>query len=593
MLKWIAFLLTIVMAVMLTYALIVTAAPPLDPALKGGSNQTPLGPDTHPAAQLARVGADSGAGQGAHGAQDPGGRSAVVGAYQPTANGAAGSKSVVVEATEPRNREPLPGIDVWLLDRDSRPALEWQVAFESESARLAYIREHGSSYRTDEQGLAILPRVESGAVLAEGRGHRGELTWIGPVAEHVKLSMRALIELQVLVKDDQGRTVSSVPVAIILDDGGSGRPLMVRPTNTVGIASFTHVRNILQTRNDGRSYALILSFPQSNPVRLRIEADNLPSEVLEFRMPPAAALNVVVHDADGEQLKERMGIALGKTGIMSTTGRSKFQVASMQRTQNGRTRFPWVEVGLAVEVQLSGLPNLSEKIFDVSGPPVANEEHTAILVWDSLRPTLTGRAVGPDGRPLSGRRGRLQFIVNGSTLSGPSVSCNAAGEFRISMDSPWELGSERIGRISMGLMKGLYPMEAELDLSFDVPSGDTDLGDVHFASVPLLVTGRVIDSSGQPIAGARVTAQAALSEGGGTGVSAIRGGQVSTETDGTFQIFGLTEATTLRLLAQRRGYTLGEFKGVKVGSLGLEMRLLPGPDKGDFEQEEGDRGKFK
>lgn len=592
MLKWIALLLTVVMAMVLTYALIGGATRDLDPALEGGSIQVPLGPDSSSAANLAG-GADSGSSQGVRGVQDPGGRSAVVGAYLPTAQSSGGSASVTVEARRPSNDQPLEGIDVWLLDRDTRPAPEWQRAFENEATRLAYMRSHGTSYRTDDKGLAILPRVESGAVLAEGLSHRGELTWIGPVAEQVKLPMRALVELRVLVTDDQGQTVPSVPVAIVVDEGEAPRPLMVRPTNMVGVASFTRVNNILQARTDGRSYAVSLSFPQSNPVRLLLQADNLPTEVLELRMPPSAALNIVVHDAAGNPMKERMGIAMGTELKLSDLGRSSFKVTTMQRTQNGQTRFAWVEVGHPIQIQLSGLPDLSDKVFDVTVPPVAGGEHTQVLVWDSLRPTLTGRAVGPDGKPLAGRRGRLQFVVDGSTFPGPSLTCNDAGEFRASMDTPWKLGSERMGRFTLGSTGGQDPVEVELDLSFDVPSGDTDLGDVHFFGVPLLLAGRVIDSAGRPVAGAQLTVQAPLPSAGANGWQAIRGGRVTTETDGTFVIYGLTDAASLRLLAQRRGFAMLEMKAVAVGSQGLELRLLPGAIKDGDAEDGGDRGKLK
>ncbi|MFT7679543.1 MAG: hypothetical protein ACI8QC_003546, partial [Planctomycetota bacterium] len=503
------------------------------------------------------------------------------------------STHVTIETRQPGNEEPLRGIDVWLLDRDTRPAAEWQVAFDAEGTRLDYIRQHGTSFQTNDEGLAVLPRVDSGAVLAEGSGHRGELTWIGPVADEVKIPMRAVVELQVLVLDAEGRFVSSVPVAILLDDGDSPRSLMVRPSNTMGVAAFTHVRNVLQPRTDGRPYAVTLGFPQKNPVRIRLDPENLPTEVIELRMPPAAALNIVVHDGEGQPRVQRMGIAMGETSVQPSTGHELFKAITMQRTQNGRTRFAWVEVGLEVKVQLSGLPDLSDKTFEVTGPPVAGEEHTQVLVWDSLRPTLTGRAVGPDGKPLSGRRGRLQLIVDGSIRSGPSMACNEAGEFRISMGTPWVLGSERIGRMVMGPVDGMNPAEAELDLSFDVPAGDTDLGDVFFSGVPLLASGRIIDTLGQPVGGARVTAQSALNEGPMGGWQAIRGGQVSTEPDGTFQIFGLTEANTLRIMAQRRSYAMAEIKSVKVGSMGLELRLLPGEDKGDDGSEDGDRSKSK
>lgn len=469
---------------------------------------------------------------------------------------------LVIETLHPGTDQPLVDLDVWLLDRNSRPAVEWQLAFQVEEQRLAYLRAHGVRHTTDEKGRITVERLSSGALLAEGQGQRGEFAWAGPVQGPVKVPMRPVVDLRVRVVDGDGTLVAGAPVAIIDDVLKRPRQRAMRPTTANGEASFTYLAQSLAKGADGVGYAVILNFPQSNQRRVSLDPKNLPTEPIELVMPPAAPMKIVLVDAAGEPVKGASTIALGVSGLgrngQPSKNRAGFEVQVQQRTTSGSTRFPWVEVGSAFEILVTGAGTRADQVFAVTGPPAAGELYTLELVWDAQLPSLVGRAVGPDGAPLRSRHGRLRLSENRAQRQSSAFLCDEEGRFKLRIDETWTPGSERMGLLSMTQTDERGPLEAELDLSFDVPPGETDLGNVVFEGIPLLASGQVLDADGEPMAGAHAVAQYRKSGSDEGSWQNVEGAADTTGPDGWFTIYGEPLAKTLRISVRRRGFEGGQ-----------------------------------
>lgn len=206
------------------------------------------------------------------------------------------------------------------------------------------------------------------------------------------------------------------------------------------------------------------------------------------------------------------------------------------------------------------------------------------LVWGTQHPTVTGRAIGPDGQPLAGRSGRVELWQNHRRISSKNFRCDPDGLFTIIIEAPWESGSVRLARLLLGKTGNTGPLDAELELSYAIAPGGKDVGAVMFAGQPLLAAGWVVDQAGQPIASANVTAQYRKTGGKEEAWASIKGASANTDKDGHFRIYGASTAGLLSLAVHRRGGQSERFE-FQSGASGLRVPFIRG-DEGQVPEEE-------
>jgi len=112
-----------------------------------------------------------------------------------------------------------------------------------------------------------------------------------------------------------------------------------------------------------------------------------------------------------------------------------------------------------------------------------------------------------------------------------------------------------------------------LDLGRPLPDGLNDLGDVVIARGARLAAGRVEDSSGAPVAGARVAVQVPHEWAGDMPWFELRD-ELGTGADaqGAFEVRGPADSAMVRLTASAQGYA-GEPAEIQVGATGVVLRL--------------------
>ncbi len=576
MLKWIALLVLVVGSLVLVLNVGGIGAGPDTLVGEGGTEGT-----VDSSSDAVFVGS-SGLDGGVAASELGGTRSAIQGDLDQASEGGTRTKVLTISVRDAGGKAPMGEVDVWLLDRGGRPATEWQEAFRSASKRAEYVREHGTVYRTDSLGEVQVPRASSGAVLAQGSGHQGEADWVGPVSGPIVVRMRPVIDLRVRVLDFRGMPAASVPVAVFTRAGNSVRALTKRVTMGNGEAAFPALAAQLEAAGAEAAFHVALDLPVASPEELPIVAGALPDRVLELNLPPAAPMQIHVLNGEGERHSTAMTLSMGRSVPGNAPGSLRFQLAKRHVLKNGQLTLNWVEVGLPMEIQLSGGGELADQVFRVEGPPVADQLHQVDVVWDARHRLLTGRCIGPDGGAIALAAGSLKVIVGGEASKSLGFTADSQGRFRLRVQEPWqrwEPGTSRIASFWIPQSAVGQPVVASHDLAYVVSPGENDLGDILFEGKPFVLSGVVYGVEGNPLPSVVVNMERDASGGGDW--EPIPGLGDQTEVDGDFILYGDVAAAPLRLVARRKGYLPTYLEGVTVGSqdISLTVHIDPNADQ--------------
>lgn len=576
MLKWIALL------VLVSTALILV----LNLGGVGGGPTTLEGQGGAGAAQESSgdplLDGSSGPDGGAAASAGGGTRSAIQGEPDLAIGDGSRTETLTIEVRDAGGKASMGEVDIWLLDRNDRPATEWQPAFRSADERAAYVREHGTAYRTDSLGEVQVPRVSSGAVLAQGAGHQGEADWMGPVAGPIVVRMRPIIDLRVRVLDFRGAPAASVPVAVFTRAGDSVRALTKRTTMGNGEAAFPALAAQLQAAGTGASFHVALDLPVASPEQLPLVAGALPDGVLELNLPPAAPMQINVLNGDGMRHTTAMTLSMGRSVPGDAPGSLRFKLTKRHVIRNGQLTLNWVEVGLPMEIQLSGGGDMADQVVRIEGPPVADQLHQVEVLWDARHRLLTGRCIGPDGSPIAMAAGSLKVTSNGEVTKSLGFTCNGQGRFRLRVEDPWQLwepGASRVASLWIPQPALGQPVVATHDLGFVVAAGENDLGDIVFEAEPFALSGMAYDVDGNPLPAVLVTLEHDANGDGDW--QPLPGLADQTGIDGRFALYGAAGAGPLRLAAGRKGYLSTSLEGVTIGSedLSLTVHVDPNADQ--------------
>ena len=151
---------------------------------------------------------------------------------------------------------------------------------------------------------------------------------------------------------------------------------------------------------------------------------------------------------------------------------------------------------------------------------------------------------------------------------------DAQGRFRIQMEK--REGPPAKGTLTLSIpQKGL---EARAALTFPLPPGVTNLGDLTLVPLPFLAEGKVVDPSGKPLAGAAVRAYPANRVYGPHDPSFLAINRMPSVTDahGRFRLRGKAKTGKIRLKAARKGWIQKEPVLVPRGSKGVTLVLHKG-----------------
>lgn len=519
-------------------------------------------------------------------------------------------------AVDPRTKRPVEGMNVFLLDRSQGLLTEWQNRQADPRSLRQLMVESGRMAVTDADGIAYFQRILNGAVLAEGQGYRGTVDWIGPVESPLRIDLMPQTELEVYVVNDEDEAVPNVPVWIGPTEGSRWLGMIKRATGQDGLAKFDRVSAFANRAAKENPLGAFPGFPHWPRVSVPIEPSYLPNEPIDLPMPAFAPLTVKVIDATGAPIQTNLSIELA---VAAVGEESTYYSILRSRTAMGEATFPFVGVGCPLRVRLSGIPELNNQLFEISGPPQAGQPAEVTLRWTQKRVIFVGQAVTSGSGAVAGRSLRATWSDGKDRRSLP-VRTDEQGRFRIVMDGPEPKS------LSLTFPEGREgpPLEANPTYSLNPNGGEHNLGTVYFDGLPLFLEGRVIDRNGVPVSGAHVRIEnhnerrdgggkggskdgdkQASKAGGGdpdsvnrdggrptgkeagipnrstfedgrrleSGWQAISGLTAMTDAQGTFRLYGRGYGRPLRAVASRRGFQPSYVMDVQPGGIPVTITL--------------------
>ena len=216
------------------------------------------------------------------------------------------------------------------------------------------------------------------------------------------------------------------------------------------------------------------------------QVDGLPDDgsTIDVTLPASGQLTVGLIDADGQPVGGGWKVTLRDSALPTAAPRRYHQSESVTKTtRGGAAHFPVVPFDALYEVAVPYAREVA--VIQVTGPTVAQPHPKVEVALRPAVPLLRGRAVDTAGKPL----GSVRLLVTTQPRTGPietrwwQTDDNAVFVAPL----PAGVGPPKLARIST------FSPQHSVDLLPHAPfaAGVTDLGDVVFATPPLLVGGEV------------------------------------------------------------------------------------------------------
>ena len=420
-----------------------------------------------------------------------------------------------------------------------------------------------------------------------------EVAWLSPVRVQLVDNLGSPVDgeyLQFLYFEEDG------------DDGRVGREMTASPD---GIATFSREGQIFRlgiSRAMQIPFAFTVAYQDLLAPDVSVAVPLEPStELLELRLPPTASIRARVLDASGELVEAPAQVSFEWSGKDDEGG----EHYGIQRVPVRDGSAFAERVGLGLDFQLTAYLDDNSVVPTsqlMKGPVREAQTLEVELRIGATRPAIVGRFLDEGGRACVNIPFSLivdayvapnDSVVSPPNPRGPAIyKTDSRGYFRV----PWtqELPSKPVilrfqeGSPQGGSDESWVPLFA--DREFPAPSSngmEFDVGDLMLRELPLLASGRVVDTAGKPVNQAWVSVRYPVGERdslrwrnfdfvGSTGNS-----RLATRSDGSFAIRGHDEYYSLQLGAVARTTRVSPWRVVSPGTEGVELVL---PDEANSEE---------
>ena len=393
---------------------------------------------------------------------------------------------------------PLDGAVVHILSLSDYPFGEFCFR-DGDPEDLALAR--GIEHRTDADGTIDVTRPHGGFAVSARHGGK----WVfqrfyvdneNPAPWVARLRPDRQLHIQVV--DATGKPCANVPVALKDCDDSMRSRFWQGETGPDGMAEVTHIHWRLGHGESKDNFVVTFHFPMGKPVEKRLSRDALPDVPVELVLPPTTRLRVRL---TGEE-------TLGEAEVEIASGSwSSEDPAPERTTKNGEVVFSHVDVSAKLYVGVHPKNREFPPIWsrEVQWTPTAGTETVLEFTLGARHPIMVGRAVNMRGQPISECSISYMLCKGKGGWSSSYLDTDPNGRFRFILESDNTPVESRKLELEVDGAAGLPGIaRAVLDLSRGFPPGETDLGDVVFQSGGHVMSGRVVDEQGSPIAGAEI-----------------------------------------------------------------------------------------
>jgi len=280
----------------------------------------------------------------------------------------------------------------------------------------------------------------------------------------------------------------------------------------------------------------------------------------------------------------------------SSTASNPGSNALRQPLENGRTRFDNVPLGLRFWPTVS-LPTGKVAQPDPLVGPLVDQEVVRTRIDLEDVPHLTFRLLDGNGMPIANQPIFLtkydESPVGPSFAMGDSAQSDALGRCIVQWAAPFPEGGTRSLDVSISPHSNLGTVAAKragtVRRTFEEAfrPGPNDLGDLRLTPLPLLVAGRVVDSSRNPIADARILLQITRNADDANRASdsepfdspqdsttrTVTSELATTDQTGLFEIYHVPIEGETAIRAEAVGYEPGDFVPFAPGTSHFELTL--------------------
>lgn len=407
-----------------------------------------------------------------------------------------------------------------------------EVGLAPEPALTALRRKRGKSVRTDSNGKT---KIGYGSFVIASAGNRfgtskpGRVHQFAPEqCDPIRIELKAGESIVIACRDDRGKPVEGVPVAIV---GLSIGPSSVTWRSRTGADGRVALGPIDVLADLGTSRAdfidVALDGCASGKERREFPIGEIPQGPIEFVLRSTGSLAIEVVDEDGRPFKEPHWIFVRPTSPRDAAEDSNEEGATgtgevdrteyvdgidcwQTLTESPRTVVEAVELGSRFLIRLSG-DAVPDRSVSIDGPTIPGQCVEARVVVPRPR-SLLGCVRDGSAKPYADARLSIQLGWETQGEGGHATlptTCDGRGRFAVELPLGFLDDVDRAERVEIEI--GVLDSRDTLVASRRIPlppvrrDGVYDLGDVTLAPTRLVARGHVVDDEGKAVSGLRLS----------------------------------------------------------------------------------------
>ena len=479
------------------------------------------------------------------------------------------------------DREPVAAAHVACIDEHSFTPEEI-LSFQSGDVSFdEFLATRGRHFRSNEQGLARIPRASGFGFLAASKG---DLFGFAQYDEGGEQGLEVLLhfdpELTLRVVDPHGVPQGGVPIFLRSIDADSGERqdyTAVLSAEQTGLALLPHVlRLVEETDMEGSPFAAarILAAEQ---IELAIPVDPFPSEPVELTIPACGQIEVRILDPEGGLVDRPCVVKAVSLAPDVVPAEELFRSNTLAQTvsENGIARFAHVALDQRLAFHIQPSSGYSAVLESTWGPSSAGEQIDFEVYLRESRPFITGRVLDGKGAPISNALCRAIISPRHDPFADQDETnfrTDATGRLRFAFpDYVSDSDAYRLELTHLDPKVGL--LSTVVQWPGHLQDGENDLGQVTLEPAPPVAAGSVRGTDGRAVYGASIRVLVATYANGTENWREIRSLDTTTDASGAFAIRGRVDVDRVALVARHDDYLQSQRQIVKPGDQSIEIQL--------------------
>lgn len=383
---------------------------------------------------------------------------------------------------------------------------------------ISFLADQGKHHAVPESGKLLIPYPEEDLILGAHSKSGFAFAMVKVNGESpVKLQLKPIIHLRARVLDEHGTPVPDANVSFgVRHVGPNARTAMqeifVRKTNSQGIAHIEAIHDVIARMKDEGVPYLGLQCVADPMVAVQIDFEKPPTEVVDLQMPKMGLLTVIVRDLDGNVTNNTLGIVIDVDDGDDDEEKNRREGGLLTKVFEGGTiKLPYIACGLKLKIRVESVIGKSFAPLrkTINGPLSAGDNVDVEFQFAEAFPTVSGRLLGPDGKPLKNKNVYVAWKtrVDGQPkMRGWNLKTDGEGRYHMALRDKFAQGAEyRYIVFEVKPTKTQKSISAQHKLPIAAHAVHSqDLEDIQLELTPPLVSGVVFDRKGNLVKGAMV-----------------------------------------------------------------------------------------